>query len=228
MRTTNLYLITFVALSLILSGCIQPNDPNKNTKQKAGIGAALGAVTGAIVGYQKDHKGGALRGALIGGAAGGALGAGAGYYMDKQQAEFEQQLAAEQQAHQIEIERLQNENLKITMNSEVSFDFNSSRLQPAFTQSLDKVADILNRYNQTSIEIVGHTDNVGSEVYNQQLSEKRAKAVGFALEDRGVAPSRVITTGRGESQPRATNTTEAGRQLNRRVEMLIIPNENAG
>ncbi len=219
-------LIIYVVLSLILFGCIQPNDPNKHTKQKAGIGAAVGAVAGAIVGYQQDSSGGALRGALVGGAAGGALGAGVGYYMDKQQAEFEQQLASERAAHQIEVERLQNENLKITMNSEVSFDFNSSRLQPAFERSLEKVAGILNRYPRTRIKIIGHTDNVGSEVYNQQLSEKRARAVGFALEDRGVASSRISTVGRGESQPRTTNSTEAGRQLNRRVEMLIIPDEN--
>lgn len=212
-----------IVVTLVLSGCIQPNDPNKHTKQNAGIGAAVGAVAGAIVGYENDHSGGALKGALIGGAAGGALGAGTGYYMDKQQAEFEQQLASERQANQIEIERLKNENLKITMNSEVSFDFNSSRLQPAFERSLDKVAGILNRYPKTRIKIIGHTDNVGSEVYNQQLSEKRAQAVGYALEDRGVAAARIATTGRGESQPRATNTTEAGRQLNRRVEMLIVP-----
>lgn len=226
MRTTRLFLIVFVTLSL--AGCIQPNDPNKHTKQKAGIGAAVGAAGGAVIGYQNDHSGGALRGALVGGAVGGAAGAGVGYYMDKQQAEFEQQLASERAANQIEIERLQNENLKITMNSEVSFDFNSSRLQPAFEQSLDKVAGILNRYEQTRIKIVGHTDNAGSEVYNQQLSEKRSSAVGFALENRGVRTSRILTSGRGESEPRATNNTEAGRQLNRRVEMLIIPKENAG
>jgi len=220
---------TFIALalvSLVLSGCIQPNDPNKHTKQKAGIGAGLGAVAGAIIGYQADHSGGALKGALIGGAAGGALGAGAGHYMDKQQAEFEQQLSAEREANQIEVERLQNENLKITMNSEVSFDFNSSRLQPAFERSLEKVADILNRYPKTSIKIIGHTDNVGSEVYNQQLSEKRSAAVGTALEGRGVAAYRISSRGRGESEPRATNDTEAGRQLNRRVEMLIVPEES--
>ncbi len=220
---------TFIALTLlalILAGCIQPNDPNRHTKQKAGIGAAVGALAGAIVGHQQDSSGGALRGALIGGAAGGALGAGAGYYMDKQQAEFEQQLSTERAANQIEIERLQNENLKITMNSEVSFDFNSSRLQPAFERSLDKVSAILNRYPRTSIQIIGHTDDVGSEVYNQQLSEKRARAVGFALEDRGVTAGRILTTGRGESEPRMTNDTEAGRQLNRRVEMLIVPAEN--
>ncbi len=226
MPTRRLTIIAFTLLTLILAGCIQPNDPNRHTKQKAGIGAAVGAVAGAIIGYQKDHSGGALKGALIGGAAGGALGAGAGYYMDKQQAEFEQQLSAERAANQIEVERLLNENLKITMNSEVSFDFNSSRLQPAFELSLDKVSGILNRYPRTSIQIVGHTDNVGSEVYNQQLSEKRAKAVGFALENHNVAAGRILTTGRGESEPRTTNVTEAGRQLNRRVEMLIIPAED--
>ncbi|WP_020676978.1 OmpA family protein [Geopsychrobacter electrodiphilus] len=226
MKIQKQVLIAFSLLTLILAGCIQPNDPNKNTKQKAGIGAAVGALAGAFIGYQADHSGGALKGALIGGAAGGALGAGAGYYMDKQQAEFEQALSAERAANQIEVERLQNENLKITMNSEVSFDFNSSRLQPAFERSLDKVADILTRYPRTSIKIIGHTDNVGSEVYNQQLSEKRAMAVGHVLEGRGVAASRIITSGRGESEPRATNDTEAGRQLNRRVEMLIVPDSD--
>ncbi len=223
MQTRRLTIISFTVLILMLAGCIQPNDPNKHTKQKAGIGAAVGAVAGAIIGYQNDHSGGALKGALIGGAAGGALGAGAGHYMDKQQAEFEQQLSAERQANQIEVERLQNENLKITMNSEVSFDFNSSRLQPAFERSLEKVSGILNRYPRSSIQIIGHTDNVGSEVYNQQLSEKRANAVGVALEARGVSGDRIVTSGRGESEPRTTNSTEAGRQLNRRVEMLIAP-----
>lgn len=219
-------LTSLIIVTLILSGCIAADDPNKNTKQKAGIGAAAGALAGALIGYGKDGGEGALKGALIGGAAGGAIGAGAGYYMDKQQAEFEQQLASERNAHQIEVERLQNENLKITMNSEVSFDFNSSRLQPAFESSLDKVSGILNRYPRSSIKIIGHTDNVGSEVYNQQLSEKRASAVGLALESREVNPSRIITSGRGESEPRTTNETEAGRQLNRRVEMLIIPDSD--
>jgi outer membrane protein OmpA-like peptidoglycan-associated protein len=226
MQTRHLIVIAFILLAFGFTGCIQPDDPNRNTKQKAGIGAAVGAVTGAIVGHKQDSSGGALRGALIGGAAGGALGAGVGYYMDKQQAEFEQQLAAERSARQIEIVRQQNENLKITMNSGVSFDSNSSRLKPAFEQSLDKVSGILNRYPRTSIQIVGHTDNVGSEVYNQQLSVKRATAVGAALRERSVDGGRVMTSGRGESEPRMTNSTEEGRQLNRRVEMLIIPAED--
>jgi len=220
-----------VLAAMVLAGAMTacattPNDPNAKAKQGAATGAVLGAVAGAVIGYQGDHSGGALRGALIGAAAGGAMGAGVGHYMDLQQREFERKLAAERRAHQIEIERLKNENLKITMNSEVSFDFDSAAIKPAFRPTLDKVADILNRYPRTTIRVIGHTDNVGSAAYNQQLSLRRARAVADYLEARGVNPSRVIAEGRGESEPRASNATEAGRQLNRRVEMLIIPDRD--
>jgi len=216
-----------VAVAVVMTGCAtSPDDPNRNTKEKAAAGAAIGAIAGAIIGHQRDPSGGALRGALIGGAAGGAVGAGVGIYMDKQQAEFERQLATERDAHQIEVERLENENLKITMNSEVSFDFNSAEIKPAFTRTLDKVNDIVGRYSRTSVRVVGHTDSVGSAAYNQRLSEDRAKSVAWYMEDSGVAPQRVGTEGRGEAQPRATNESEAGRQLNRRVELLIIPDRD--
>ncbi|TLS66972.1 OmpA family protein [Mariprofundus erugo] len=219
--------IVSLTAGLALAACVSdPNDPNKNTKQNAAVGAAVGAIAGAVIGYQQDHSGGALRGGLIGAAAGGALGAGVGVYMDKQQAEFNRQLAAEQRAHQIEVERLQNENLKITMNSEVSFDNNSSQLKPAFSNTLSKVADILNRYPRSTIHIIGHTDSRGSAAYNQSLSEQRAQSVKWALADHGVDPNRISTEGRGETQPRDSNDTEAGRQLNRRVEMMIVPDQN--
>lgn len=224
-RTTK-WIFLVAAASLLLSSCISANDPNKHTKQNAGVGAAVGAAAGAIIGYQKDRRGGALRGALIGAAAGGALGAGTGMYMDKQQAEFERQLEAERQANQIEIERLKNENLKITMNSEVSFDFNSAALKPAFESTLNKVSDILQRYPRTSIRVIGHTDSVGSAAYNQRLSEDRANSVAWYIEDRGVSPQRVLAEGRGESQPRVSNEDESGRQLNRRVELLIVPDND--
>jgi len=224
MKRTGIGLLTSAVL---LAGCAtSPDDPNRNTKEKAATGAAIGAIAGAIIGHQQDRSGGALRGALIGGVAGGAIGAGVGAYMDKQQAEFERQLAAERNAHQIEVERLQNENLKITMNSEVSFDFNSAAIKPTFTHTLDKVNDIVSRYSRTSVRVVGHTDSVGSAAYNQRLSEDRAKSVAWYMEDGGVAPRRISTEGRGESQPRATNETEAGRQLNRRVELLIVPDDD--
>jgi len=216
-----------MATVLLLTACVTgPNDPNKHTKQNAAGGAAAGALLGAIIGYQGDHSGGALRGALAGAAIGGALGAGTGVYMDKQQAEFERTLASERRTNQIEVERLRNENLKITMNSEVSFDFNSASLKPAFSRSLDKVANILQRYPRSSIRIIGHTDNVGSAAYNKRLSEDRANAVAWSLEDAGLDPRRVSVEGRGESQPRVSNDSEAGRQLNRRVEMLIIPDKD--
>jgi len=219
--------IVLISVALLLASCVTTaNDPNKHTKQNAAGGAAAGALLGAIIGYQGDHSGGALRGALAGAAIGGVLGAGTGVYMDKQQAEFEQTLASERRANQIEVERLQNENLKITMNSEVSFDFNSAALKPAFQRTLDKVANILQRYPRSSIRIIGHTDNVGSAAYNKRLSEERANAVAWSLEDSGLNPQRVSVEGRGESQPRVSNDSEAGRQLNRRVEMLIVPDKN--
>jgi len=211
----------------ILTACASnPNDPNKHTKENSAVGATLGAIAGAVIGYQGDHSGGALRGALIGGAAGGALGAGTGVYMDKQEAEFNRQLADERRKNQIEVERLKNENLKITMNSEISFAYNSARLTPAFHNTLDKVADILNRYPRSTIRITGHTDSRGTAEYNQHLSEQRAQAVKWHLVDRGVDARRMVTEGRGEMQPRASNKTEAGMQLNRRVEMLVIPDKN--
>lgn len=218
-----------LAVVLVLAGCAtSPDDPNRNAKEKAAMGAAAGAVLGAVVGYSSDkNRGrGAARGALIGAAAGGAVGAGVGAYMDKQQAEFERQLAAERNAHQIEVERLKNENLKITMNSEVSFDYDSAAIKPAFTHTLDKVNDIVAKYSRTNVVVVGHTDDRGSDRYNQILSEDRAKSVAIYMEDGGVSPRRISTEGRGEREPRATNATEAGRQLNRRVELLIIPDND--
>lgn len=216
-----------LVLLMSLASCAStPNDPNANTKEKAAMGAAAGAVLGAVIGYQGDHSGGAVRGALAGAAAGGALGAGVGMYMDKQQAEFERQLESERAAHQVEVTRLQNENLKITMNSEVSFDYDSATVTPAFGQTLDKVGDILQRYDRSGVTVIGHTDDKGSEAYNQDLSLRRADSVAYYIEDRGVEPQRVRTEGRGESEPRASNATEAGRQLNRRVELIIKPDPN--
>ncbi len=220
-----------LTLAMSLASCATTgnsadNNNYQKTKEGAATGALAGAVLGAIVGYNQDHSGGALRGALVGAAAGGAIGAGVGNYMDRQQAEFNQKLAAEERAHQIEVERLKNENLKITMNSEVSFDFNSAAIKPAFDSTLDKVADIVNRYTRTTIRIVGHTDNIGTAAYNQRLSLQRAQSVAYYLEDRGVAAQRLSTVGMGESEPRASNATAAGRQLNRRVEMLIIPDKD--
>lgn len=202
-------------LAVTLVACAT-DDPNRRAK----TGAAVGAVAGAIIGKQigGDTKA-AVAGAVIGGIAGGAT----GNYMDEQQRAFEAELAEEQRRNDLEIQRLQDESLKIDVSSEVSFDFNSASLKPAFLPTLDKVAGILARYPKTTVTVIGHTDNIGSDAYNQALSERRARSVVNYLGDHGVARDRLEAVGRGETQPRASNATEAGRQLNRRVEILIRP-----
>ena len=198
-----------------LSGCAA-NDPNQKTK----TGAAVGAAAGALLGYAVDDgTGGVLAGAAVGALAGG----GVGYYMDKQQKEMEAALADEQARNELKIQQLENETLKIDISSEVSFDFDSASLKSAFTPTLNKVADILQRYPNTIIHVVGHTDSVGSESYNMKLSERRAQSVVDYLSAEGVSSDRLFAIGKGESEPRATNDTEAGRQLNRRVELFVKP-----
>jgi outer membrane protein OmpA-like peptidoglycan-associated protein len=121
------------------------------------------------------------------------------------------------------MQRLRDDTLKLTLDSEVSFDYDSDRIKPAFRSTLDKLADVLRKYDRTVVHVVGHTDSTGSAEYNQRLSERRASSVASYLESRGVDPSRVRYEGRGESEPRDTNATEAGRQLNRRVEIYLKP-----
>jgi outer membrane protein OmpA-like peptidoglycan-associated protein len=143
--------------------------------------------------------------------------------MDKQQQEMEAALADERARNELKIQQLENETLKIDISSEVSFDFDSASLKSAFTPTLNKVADILQRYPNTIIHVVGHTDSVGSESYNMKLSERRAQSVVDYLSTEGVSSNRLFAIGKGESEPRATNDTEAGRQLNRRVELFVKP-----
>lgn len=201
-------------IASVLAGCAA-DDPNKRAK----TGAAIGAVAGAILGHQVDHDSGRFVGAAVGAIAGGVV----GNYMDKQQQEFEQALSEEQRQHQIEVQRLKDQSLKIDISSEVSFDFDSDQLKPTFKPTLNKVADILQRYERTVVHVIGHTDSVGSEEYNQRLSERRAQSVVDYLALQGVMRDRLRADGMGESQPRATNETAAGRQLNRRVELIVKP-----
>lgn len=199
-----------VAVGVALAGCAA-DDPYQRTK----AGAAIGAVAGAVVGHQLDSGSGALVGAAVGALAGGLV----GNYMDKQQAELRDTVAQ----HDIEMQRLRDDTLKLTLDSEVSFDYDSDRIKPAFQSTLDKLADVLRKYDRTVVHVVGHTDSTGSAEYNQRLSERRAGSVANYLQSRGVDPSRVRYEGRGESEPRDTNATEAGRQLNRRVEIYLKP-----
>lgn len=203
------------AVAVGLTGCATQNDPH----QRAKVGAAVGAVAGAVLGHQLDDDSGRWVGAAVGALAGGAV----GHYMDRQQQDFENTLEREREANQLEIERLRDDTLKLTVDSEVSFDFNKADIKPAFRPSLDKLARLLLKYDRTVVHVVGHTDSVGSDAYNQGLSERRAQSVGDYLASYGVPRHRLRTEGRGEREPRATNATEAGRQLNRRVEIFVKP-----
>ncbi len=212
-KIRNLALAGTVAVAI--AGCATQNDPN----QRAKVGAAVGAVAGAVLGHQLDDKSGRWVGAAVGALAGG----GVGHYMDRQQQEFEAAMQRERDANQLEIERLRDDTLKLTVDSEVSFDFGKSDIKPTFRPSLDKLAQLIMKYDRTVVHVVGHTDSIGSDGYNQTLSEQRALRVGDYLASYGVPRQRLRTEGRGEREPRAENTTEAGRQLNRRVEVFVKP-----
>jgi outer membrane protein OmpA-like peptidoglycan-associated protein len=208
-------LIAALIGSVFLAACTGPDDPHRRAK----VGAGIGAVSGAVIGHQISHGSGKWVGAAVGALAGGAI----GHYMDNQQRDFEQELSSERQANQLEIERMRDDTLRLTLDSEVSFDFDSAAIKPSFRPSLDKLADVIEKYNRTVVHVVGHTDSVGSAEYNQRLSERRAESVAGYLAAQGVASERLRTEGRGEEEPRAENATEAGRQLNRRVEIYIKP-----
>lgn len=203
-----------IAVTVAVTGCAA-DDPNRRAK----TGAAVGAVAGAILGHQLDDDSGRFVGAAVGALAGGAV----GNYMDKQEQEFDRALAEEQRQNEIEVQRLQDDTLKIDIASEVSFDFARADIKSSFRPSLDKVADVLKRYPKSVVHVVGHTDSVGSDAYNQRLSEQRAEAVVSYFASVGVQRERLRAEGRGETEPRDTNATEAGRQLNRRVELYVKP-----
>ena len=214
------YLLPLTFASLLFSGCVttETGEPNRQAN-----GAIIGAIAGAVLGAQIDDDDGNKRdGVLIGAVAGAAAGGAIGARMDRQQAEFEEQLAAERRANEIEIERVREDLLKVTFNNEVTFDVNSAAVKESFKDSLDKVADVLKNYGSRAT-IVGHTDSTGTESYNQDLSERRAAAVRNYLIGRGIPSSQIASSGRGELEPSESNDTEDGRQLNRRVEVFVQP-----
>jgi outer membrane protein OmpA-like peptidoglycan-associated protein len=209
----------FIALTFMLTACAASmSNTEKGTAAGVGIGAATGALLGQATGR---NTGSSLLGAGAGAAVGGIAGNMIGGYMDKQERDFQQLVAGRDGTT---VQRLQN-NLNITMKSDVLFDTGSSLIKPGGYDEIARIAEILNRYPQTRVTIEGHTDSAGSESYNMKLSEERARAVGEALVARGVDPGRVATVGRGESRPIASNATESGKQLNRRVSLLLAPIE---
>ncbi|MFN2308569.1 MAG: OmpA family protein [Gammaproteobacteria bacterium] len=214
MKYINAKSVLAMTVAAALSGCAA-DDPNRRAK----TGAAVGAIAGAVLGHQLDDKAGRYVGAAVGALTGAAV----GNYMDNQEQAFDAALAEEQRQNSIEIQRLQDETLKIDIASEVSFDFGSAAIKSTFRPTLDKVGGVLMRYDRSIVHVVGHTDSVGSDAYNQRLSEQRAQSVMNYLVSTGVPRERLRAEGRGEMEPRESNATEAGRQLNRRVELFVKP-----
>lgn len=144
-------------------------------------------------------------------------------YMDKQEHDFDQALASELQQKQVEINRVKDDTLKLSLSNEGSFAINKAVVRPALKPVLDKLAEVLAQYNLTAVDVVGFTDTSGSPEHNLDLSQQRAQAVMEYLGKHGVPEERLHAEGRGENEPRASNDTEAGRRLNRRVEIYVEP-----
>lgn len=206
-----LSVLSAAGIVLASSGCASMN----NTERGAATGGAAGAVIGGIIG---NNTGSTTRGAIIGAVLGGAAGAAIGNRMDRQAEELERQLP------NATVERV-GEGIGVTFDSGILFDVDESELRPVAQDNLTELAGSLDAYEDTRVLVVGHTDATGSDSYNQALSERRARSARAWLLRQGIAPDRVEALGRGESEPVASNDTQEGRQLNRRVEIAIFASE---
>ncbi|CAN5281355.1 OmpA family protein [soil metagenome] len=210
---------TAAALAALLATSACVTDPQTGRQHLSntaigGIGGALGGyLLGDLVGGRHDRTA-RIAGAGIGGLAGAAIGS----YMDKQERDLRDRTAGTE----VRVIR-QGDDLILSIPSGINFAYNSDAVAPAFQHTLDDVARVLGQYDRTYIDIYGHTDAIGSDDYNQALSQRRAVAVADYLVSRGVQAARIATRGFGKTQPVAANDTEAGRAANRRVEIKIVP-----
>ena len=208
--------LTVLVLCVSMLGLVSNGCSSWSKTAKGGtIGAAGGALAGAVIG---KAAGNTVTGAIIGAAVGGAAGAAIGNYMDRQAEELRDELK------NAKVERV-GEGIKITFDSGILFDFDSSELRQASKEDIQSLTDVLSDYEDTNILFAGHTDSKGAEDYNQALSERRAKSVALYTAQQGIDGERMIIQGYGEGDPVADNSTEAGRQKNRRVEIAIYAND---
>jgi outer membrane protein OmpA-like peptidoglycan-associated protein len=206
--------------ALGLAGCASDGTQSgaEGEHDRAVAGALLGGIVGGVLANNtgKQSAGKTAVGVVAGAAVGGAI----GHSMDKKEKEL-RQIAAERDAKAMQVERLNDDLLRVSVSSEASFDFDKAAIKPEFKPTLDQVAGVLRDDPNLRIRVIGHTDSVGSETYNQQLSERRARATADYLIAQGVASSQVTIEGRGESDPRTSNSTADGRAQNRRVEIYL-------
>lgn len=215
-----------IATSLLLSSCATytgqtnaPDDPNR-TQRGALIGAAIGAVAGLLSGDDAtERRQRAMVGAGVGAMSGGAV----GVYQDRQEADLRRRTAGTG----IEVTR-DGDVIKLNLPDGVTFDFGKANLKPQFYSALDQVAASMAEYNQTIVEISGHTDSIGSDEANQRLSEQRAGSVSSYFAGKGLMRERFEVVGMGERYPVASNDTDSGRAVNRRVEIRVVPLTRGG
>lgn len=205
-----------VALSACTDPSVQTGDPKQRQKEGIAIGAGIGALTGVLLGDdKKDRRRGAVIGAAVGAAAGGLIGAN----LDKQAEELRNDFGSDQ----ISVVR-SGDRLIVTMPQDILFAVDSDRVSSGLQSDLRVLARSLNEYPDTTVDVIGHTDNTGDAAYNQNLSQRRAQSVASVLYDGGVSLNRVRAFGRGEDQPVASNLNAEGRAQNRRVEIVIRAN----
>src|SRR5690606_36360191 len=206
-------LILIVVLALFFSSLNLSCNASRKVKG-AIIGAVVGGYTGALI-TKKNKAAGIILGAGVGGAAGAII----GNYMDKQARDIADDL------EQTDVERV-GEGIVVIFDSGLLFDFDSYALRGATRDNLSQLMTALQRYDDTHVHILGHTDNVGERTYNQALSLNRAQSVESFLVERGIAANRLQKLGYGETDPIADNDSEEGRQQNRRVEIVIVANDD--
>jgi outer membrane protein OmpA-like peptidoglycan-associated protein len=214
-RIAGITLISFLATACTTLDPYTQESKTSNAAKGAAIGAAAGAAVGLISGDDSAER---KKNALILAGVGALAGGGIGYYMDQQEMKLRQKL----EGTGVSVTRI-GDNITLNMPGNVTFAFNSGDISAQFYPILDSVALVLEEYDQTFVEVAGHTDSVGSTEYNQKLSERRAESVAAYLVSRKVDAQRLITVGGGENYPIASNTTAAGQAENRRVELTIVP-----
>lgn len=197
----------------LLAGCANMTETQRGTATGAGVGAAAGAALGAIAGGGK--------GAAIGAAAGAAIGAGGGYLWSQRMQQQKQAMESATQGTGVAVTQTADNQLKLEIPSDISFDTNRADVKPELQPILDRFAQTLQANPVTTVRIVGHTDSTGTDAINEPLSVRRAASVRDYLAARGVAPQRVAIDGRGSREPIADNSTPAGRARNRRVEIFV-------
>jgi outer membrane protein OmpA-like peptidoglycan-associated protein len=209
-------LTMILVLTLAATACTTNPYTGEQEASKTGIGAGIGAAGGAILGAIAG--GGKRKNVLLGAGIGALAGGGAGYYMDKQDNELRAQL----QNTGVSVTR-DGDNIILNMPGNITFATGSSDINADFFAVLNSVALVVNKYEKTYIDIIGHTDNTGAAEMNQRLSEARANSVARYLESQKVLPARIITSGMGMNNPIASNSTPEGRAQNRRVEIVLTP-----